>query len=73
MNSRVFASENKRGERIGVQKVSRVLRHVLVIGGLGFLAFSIAYPDTRHETLLTAMMLLMLSVPMSLLSSALRD
>ena len=46
---------------------------VSVIGGLGILAFSIAYPGTRHETLLAAMMFLMLSAPMSLLSSALRD
>ncbi len=46
---------------------------VFVMGGVGFLAFSIAYPGTRHETLPAAVMFLMLSLPMSLLGSALRD
>ncbi len=46
---------------------------VFVICGIGFLAFSIAYPGTRHETFSGAIMFIMLSLPLSLLSSALRD
>ena len=44
-----------------------------LMGGCGFLAFSIAYPGIRHEGVLLALIFIMLSVPMSLLRSALRD
>jgi hypothetical protein len=46
---------------------------VFVAGGIGLLAFSVAFPGTRHETFSAAMMFIMLSLPMSLLSQALRD
>ena len=46
---------------------------VFVMGGIGLLAFSIAFPGTRHETFSAAMMFVMLSLPMALLSQALRD
>ena len=46
---------------------------VFVTGGIGLLAFSVASPGARHETFSAAMMFIMLSLPMSLLSQALRD
>jgi|HubBroStandDraft_1064217.scaffolds.fasta_scaffold128376_2 hypothetical protein len=45
---------------------------VFVLAGAGFFAFSVAYPGTRHDTFSAAMIFLMLSLPMTLLSSALR-
>jgi fatty acid desaturase len=44
-----------------------------LMGGWGFLAFSIAYPGIQHEAVLLALIFMMLSVPMILLRSALRD
>jgi asparagine N-glycosylation enzyme membrane subunit Stt3 len=46
---------------------------VFLMGGFGFLAFSIAYPGARHEAVLLALIFIVLSLPMSLLRSALRD
>ena len=40
--------------------------------GVGFVVFSVAYPKGGHETIQTAMMFIMLSLPMSLLAGALR-
>jgi cytochrome c biogenesis protein CcdA len=45
---------------------------VFLLGGMGFLIFSAVYPDSRHEMLQTAIMFIMLSLPMSLLGAALR-
>jgi O-antigen/teichoic acid export membrane protein len=45
----------------------------LLMGGLGFLAFSIAYPAIQHDAHLLALIFIMLSVPIILLRSALRD
>jgi hypothetical protein len=46
---------------------------VFVLGGIGLLGLSIAFPSIRHETFSAAMTFIMLSLPMSLLSQALRD
>jgi uncharacterized membrane protein len=56
-----------------IRRSATICAIVFVIGGIGLLAFSIAYPSTRHETFAGAMMFVMLSLPMSLLSQALRD
>lgn len=40
--------------------------------GVGFVVFSVAYPKGGHETIQTAMIFIMLSLPMSLLAGALR-
>jgi hypothetical protein len=45
---------------------------VFILGGIVFLGLSIAYPGNRHDTMPAAIMFLMLSLPMSLLGSALR-
>jgi len=45
---------------------------VFVLGGFGFLVFSIANPGNGRQTLQTAMFFIMLSLPMSLLGAALR-
>jgi hypothetical protein len=45
---------------------------VFLLGGIGFLAFSMAYSDTRVEPFQTAIMFIMLSLTMSLLGAALR-
>jgi hypothetical protein len=51
---------------------SSVLRHRVRARRSGLFAFSMAYAATRHDTFSAAMIFLMLSLPMTLLSSALR-
>lgn len=46
---------------------------VFLMGAAGLLAFSLAYPGARQEMVTAAIMLVMLSLPMSLLAAALRD
>ena len=53
------------------QKVRAFISIVFVIAQIGLFAVSIAYPAAG--TLQTAMMFVMLSLPTTLLSSALRD
>ena len=56
----------------GISRTAAFCAIVFVLGGTGFLVFSVAYPGTRHDTLSAAVTFLMLSMPMTLLSSALR-
>jgi len=56
-----------------ISKTAGLIAIVFWIGGAGFFAFSIAYPSTRHDTFSAAMIFLMLSLPMTLLSTALRE
>jgi hypothetical protein len=46
---------------------------VFLLAGIGLFVFSFAYQNLRHETFPGAMMFLILSLNMSLLSQALRD
>lgn len=54
-----------------IRRSAALISAVFLIAGIGFFAFSIAYPNAGM--LQTAMMFLMLSLPTTLLSSALRD
>jgi hypothetical protein len=54
-----------------IRRSAALISAVFLIAGIGFFAFSIAYPNTGM--LQTAMMFIMLSLPTTLLSSALRD
>jgi len=55
-----------------IRKGAAICGVVFVLGGIGLLVFSAIYPDVRHETLQSAIMFVLLSIPMSLLGAALR-
>jgi len=55
-----------------IRRSAAICAIVFLLGGVGFLAFSIAYSNIRVEPFQTAMMFIMLSLNMSLLGAALR-
>ena len=55
-----------------ISKAAAFIAIVFGLVGIGLFVFSITYPGTRHETFQGAMMFILLSLPFTLLSSALR-
>jgi hypothetical protein len=55
-----------------IRKAAAFCGILFILGGTGLLVFSLAYPNSRHETSQTAIMFIMLTLPMSLLAAALR-
>ncbi len=64
--------EARRRNWRSIAKGAGICGLVFILGGIGFLAYSIVHSDTRVEPLQTALMFIMLSLPMSFLGTALR-